>query len=101
MKRIRRIIFPLILVLAVVAALWYYWVQPAGSLAAAWDSLVNPGKSNSGMLTASGTVKTTEIDIAPELAGKIRAVDVQEGDIVHAGDVLVRFDDTLLKDQRP
>jgi HlyD family secretion protein len=101
MKRIRRIIFQIILLLAAVAAVWYFWVRPAGSLAAAWDSLVNPGASTPGMLTASGTVKTTEIHIAPEVAGKIEAVEVMEGDSVHTGDVLVRFNDTLLKDQRP
>ena len=34
------------------------------------------------------------------MAGKILAVDVREGDTVHAGDVLVHFDDLILKDQR-
>ncbi|MGA2490861.1 MAG: biotin/lipoyl-binding protein, partial [Anaerolineales bacterium] len=100
MKRISRFIFPVILVLVVVAALWYYWVRPAGSLAGAWNSLVNPASALSGALTASGTVETTEINVAPEVAGKILAVDVQEGDTVHIGDVLVHFDDSLLKDQR-
>ncbi len=100
MKRISRMITPIILVLAAVAALWYYWVRPAGSLAAAWDSLVNPSSATSGALTASGTVETTEINVAPEVAGKILAVNVQEGDAVHVGDVLVHFDDSILQDQR-
>jgi HlyD family secretion protein len=114
MKRIRRLIFPIILVLAGGAALWFYWVRPAGSLAAAWSSLisptgslattwnglVNPASATSGPLTASGTVETTEINVAPEIAGKILAVDGQEGETVHVGDVLVHFDDTILKDQR-
>ena len=100
MKRIRRLIFPVILVLAVVAALWYYWVRPAGSLAAAWNTLLNPPALSSTALTASGTVETTEINVAPEAAGKILAVNVKEGDTVHVGDVLVQLDDTLLKDQR-
>ena len=100
MKRISRMIFPVILILAAVAARWYYWVRPAGSLAAAWDSLVNPASVNAGALTASGTVETTEINVAPEIAGKIMAVDVQEGDTVHAGDVLVHFDDSILQHQR-
>jgi HlyD family secretion protein len=100
MKRISRMIFPIILVLAAVAALWYYWVRPAGSLASAWDSLVNPVSATSGALTASGTVETNEINVAPEVAGKILAVDVHEGDTVHVGDVLVYFDDNILKDQR-
>jgi HlyD family secretion protein len=100
MKRISRMIFPVILLLGVVAALWYYWVRPAGSLSAAWDSLVNPASASSGALTASGTVETDEINVATEVAGKIMAVDVREGDTVHAGDVLVHFDDAIIKDQR-
>ena len=100
MKRISRMIFPILLILGVIAALWYYWVRPAGSLAAAWNSLVNPASATSGALTASGTVETDEIDVAPEVAGKILAVDVREGDTVHAGDVLVHFDGSILKDQR-
>jgi len=100
MKRISRMIFPILLLLGVIAALWYYWVRPAGSLAAAWNVLVNPASATSGALTASGTVETTEINVAPEVAGKILAVDVREGDTVHAGDVLVHFDGSILKDQR-
>ena len=97
MKRILRSIIPIILILA---ALWYFWVRPAGSLATAWNSLVNPASATLGALTASGTVETTEINVAPEVAGKIMAVDVQEGDTVHVGDALVHFDDSILKDQR-
>ena len=110
----RRFIFPIILVLAAAAGIWYYWVRPAGSLAAAWGSLmsptgslatswkslVNPVSATSGPLTASGTVEATEINVAPEVAGKILAVNVKEGDTVRVGDVLVHFDDTILKDQR-
>jgi HlyD family secretion protein len=100
MKRISRMIFPTLLFLGVIAALWYFWVRPAGSLSAAWTSLVNPAAVTPGALTASGTVETTEITVAPELAGKILAVDVQEGDTVHVGDAVVHFDGTLLNDQR-
>jgi len=100
MKRIRRLIFPVILVLAVVAALWYYWVRPAGSLATAWNNLLNPPALSSTALTASGTVEMTEINVAPEAAGKILAVNVKEGNTVHVGDLLAQLDDTLLKDQR-
>ena len=101
----RRFIFPIILVLAAAAGIWYYWVRPAGSLAAAWGSLmsptgslatswkslVNPVSATSGPLTASGTVEATEINVAPEVAGKILAVNVKEGDTVRVGDVLVHF----------
>ncbi|MGB8214819.1 MAG: efflux RND transporter periplasmic adaptor subunit [Anaerolineales bacterium] len=100
MKRLSKAIVPIILVLAVLAALWYFWVRPAGSVASAWASLVNPNAVASTALTASGTVETTEISIAPQQPGEIMTVNVDEGDVVKAGDVLVQLDDTLLKDQR-
>ncbi len=99
-KRIPRIVVGAVLLLAAVAAVWYFVVRPAGSVAAAWSSLVNPGAPSSTALTASGTVETTEISIAPEAPGKILAVDVQEGDTVQAGQELFHLDDTVLKDQR-
>ena len=96
----RRIIVPIILVLLVIAAVWYYVVRPAGSISAAWASIVNPSAASSTTLTASGTVETTEISIAPEVPGKILEVNVQEGDVVKPGDVLIHLDDTVLKIQR-
>jgi HlyD family secretion protein len=101
MKPTRRLILPIILILAVGGYLgWYFISHPTVTVADAWSNLVNPAAATSGALTASGTVETTEINVAPEVAGKILAVDVQEGDTVHAGDVLVHFDDSMLKDQR-
>ena len=101
MKSTRRLIFPIILILGVGGYLaWYFITNPTVTVASAWANLVNPGAAASGALTASGTVETTEINVAPEIAGKIMDVQVQEGDTVHVGDVLVHFDDTLLKDQR-
>ncbi|MGC1379291.1 MAG: biotin/lipoyl-binding protein, partial [Anaerolineales bacterium] len=85
-NRILRIIIVILLIAAAVAGYWYFYMRPA-ALA-------------SGALTASGTVETTEISIAPEVSGKILEVDVQEGDAVKAGDVLFKLDDTLLKAQR-
>lgn len=51
-------------------------------------------------LTASGTVEATEIAIAPELSGRVIEVAVGEGDLVRAGQVVLRFDETLLQAQR-
>lgn len=51
-------------------------------------------------LTASGSIEATEILIAPELSGKVIEVLVNQGDMVEAGDVLFRLDDTLLQAQR-
>jgi HlyD family secretion protein len=85
----------------VVAALWFFWLRPAGSLSAAWNVLIHPaGTVSPGTLKASGTVEITVLSIAPELPGKIIAVDFQEGDAVKAGEVLVQLDDTTLQIQR-
>jgi HlyD family secretion protein len=79
----------ILLVLAILGAAAYFL----------WPTLF-PATAATGALTASGTVETTEIAIAPELSGKIAEVLVSEGDSVKAGDVLFRLDDTLLKAQR-
>ena len=51
-------------------------------------------------LTASGTVEAVEIMIAPEISGKVSEVLVNEGDIVQAGDVIFRINDSLPQAQR-
>ncbi|MBI5933352.1 MAG: efflux RND transporter periplasmic adaptor subunit [Chloroflexi bacterium] len=53
-----------------------------------------------GALTASGFIEATQVNIAPELAGKVTEVLVAEGDSVHAGDPLLRLDASLLTAQR-
>jgi HlyD family secretion protein len=55
---------------------------------------------NNGALTASGTIEATTVNVSPELAGKIQAVLVDEGQAVKSGDPLFRLDDTLLKAQQ-
>ena len=70
-------------------------------IASGYYAYVTLTKSNkSGALTASGTVEAAEVLIAPELSGKVSEVLVNEGDLVLAGDVLFRLDDTLLQAQR-
>jgi HlyD family secretion protein len=81
-----RILVPILLVLAVAGAgVWLYMQQS--------DPLI-------GALTASGTVETTDITVAPEVAGKILSVEVQEGDAVKTDEILFRLDDSLLQAQR-
>jgi multidrug resistance efflux pump len=62
--------------------------------------LYNATRPVNSALTASGTVEATEILIAPEISGKVTEVLVDQGDIVKAGDVLFRLDDTLPQAQR-
>jgi multidrug efflux pump subunit AcrA (membrane-fusion protein) len=52
-----------------------------------------------GPLKATGTVEATEISISSEVAGRVIEVSAQEGDVVKAGQVLVRLDDALLQSQ--
>ena len=84
-EKIGRII-PVILILFIVAATIYYlnWVK---------DEEI-------GSLQVSGTVEAVEIIISPEIvSGQISEVLVEEGDILQAGDVLVRFVDEMLHAQ--
>lgn len=53
-----------------------------------------------GALTASGTIETTTVNIAPELAGKVVEVLAAEGQSVQAGDPLLRLDDSLIQSER-
>ena len=81
----RRVI-PVVLLIAIVAAGVWYFTRPA--------------TAENGVLSASGTIEATQINIAPELGGRVQAVNVGEGDVVKAGDVLIAFDDALLTAQR-
>lgn len=81
-----RIMAPIILVLAVVGGAAWYFTQ---------DNRTN----EAGGLSASGTIEGTQIVVAPELGGRVQEVLVSEGDIVVAGQILVRFDDGLLRAQ--
>jgi HlyD family secretion protein len=79
---------------------WYLVAHPGATVADAWNALVNPGAQENGTIHASGTVETTEVNIAPEVGGKVEAMFANEGDAVKAGQVLFSFDDAILKSQR-
>jgi HlyD family secretion protein len=84
-KNIRRI-GPIVLIIVIIVATIYYLNQVS--------------RNENGPLTASGTVEVVEIIIAPEIVGgQISEVLVEEGDIVHTGDILVRFEDEMLRAQ--
>ncbi len=53
-----------------------------------------------GILTASGAIEATQINVAPELAGKVTEVLVEEGQLVSTNDPLLRLDPSLLTAQR-
>ena len=81
-----RRIAPLVLLVLLAVAAWYYF----GS---------NRASAQTGALTASGTIEATQVKVAPELSGRVVEVLVKEGDPVQAGQRLVRFDDALLQTQ--
>ncbi len=51
-------------------------------------------------LTASGTITVDSIEVAPEIAGKILAINVADGNNVKTGDTLFTLDDQLLQAQK-
>jgi HlyD family secretion protein len=81
-----RKIAPVIIFLVLTAAAIYYLTTISGTQAI-------------GALSASGTVESVEISLAPEINGRILEVLVNEGDLVAAGDTIIRLDDSLLQAQ--
>ncbi|KAF0106973.1 MAG: HlyD family secretion protein [Anaerolineaceae bacterium] len=69
-------------------------------IAAGWFGIRALLDSGNDALTASGTIEAVDITISPEMGGKVAEVLVDEGDTVHAGDVLFRLDDTAYQAQR-
>lgn len=69
------------------------------SVVALWYLTRTQVDQNIGQLSASGTIEVVQIKLASEIGGKVTHVEVEEGDNVRAGQVLVTFDDQLLKAQ--
>jgi HlyD family secretion protein len=51
-------------------------------------------------LAASGTIETTIVNVAPEMAGKVKEVLAEEGQPVKQGDPLLILDDSLLQSEK-
>jgi HlyD family secretion protein len=83
--KIRRIVpIVLLLIAAAVAVVYLYSVS---------------GKEN-GALQVSGTIEAQQVDVGPEIAGRVAQVLVQEGDSVEQGQALLVMDDILLQGNR-
>ena len=52
-----------------------------------------------GRLTASGTISAVSVNIAPEIGGKVVAINFQDGDTVKANDVLFEVDSEYIQSQ--
>ncbi|MGE5463604.1 MAG: HlyD family secretion protein [Syntrophothermus sp.] len=53
-----------------------------------------------GKLHASGTIEAVQVDVSPEMSGKVREALADEGQSVKAGDPLLSLDDSMLQAQR-
>jgi HlyD family secretion protein len=56
--------------------------------------------NKNGVLTASGTIEATQVNVAPEMAGKVTEVLADEGQAVSVDDPLLQLDPSLLSAQR-
>jgi HlyD family secretion protein len=64
----------------------------------AWQFLQGKGDSP-GITGANGRIEATEIDVAAKYAGRIKAIAVDEGDFVTAGQVVAQMDTEVLQAQ--
>src|SRR5690606_6233375 len=53
-----------------------------------------------GPLKLSGFIEAEQIELAPEIGGRVVELPFEQGDTVEAGDVVLRLDTTLLDAQR-
>ena len=82
----RRVI-PVFVILALIAGGAYWWYTQQQTQAA-------------NGLKGSGTIEAQQLNIGPEVAGRVVEVTADEGQAVKAGQVLFRLDDALLLAQR-
>ena len=78
----------IVVIVLVIAAVGYFAYQ-------AWSQ--NKAASQ---LSASGTIEATNVNVAPEEAGKVKDVLVDEGQTVQSGEALMHLDDSLLQAQK-
>lgn len=74
------------LIIAAAGAAWWYVDQ-------------NRVLAENDQIAASGTIEATQIEVAPEIGGKVTQVLAEEGESVTAGQDLVVFTDALLVSQ--
>ena len=82
-----RKIMPIILILTLIGGGAYWWYTQHQTQAASG-------------LKGSGTIEAIQINVGPEVSGRVALVSVEEGQQVKAGQVFFQLDDSLLKAQR-
>jgi HlyD family secretion protein len=86
MRNVIRTILGIALVALIAGGAWW-WTQRRAQAAA-------------NELTGSGTIEAVEVDVGPQISGRVVQVMDSEGQSVKAGDVLLRLDDSVLLQQR-
>ena len=86
MGKIIRTILGIVLVALIAGGVWW-WTQRRAQAAA-------------NELAGSGTIEAVEVNVGPQVSGRVVQVMVSEGQAVKAGDVLLRLDDSVLLQQR-
>ena len=81
-----RKVAPVLILIIIAAAAWWYFGRATA-------------QEENGPISASGTIEATQVNIASEIGGQVGEVLAQEGEAVTAGQVMIRFEDTLLQAQ--
>jgi len=88
----------LIMVVVVIAALWYWQRTSAEALTRLYVTEVTRTADVIVIVTATGTVEpTNQVEISSELSGTILAVDVSDNDLVKQGQILAQLDTDKLE----
>ncbi len=91
-RNLRKILPILLIAMIAVVGYWYFTNYPL-------TLPFTAQAAETGELTASGTVEATQTTLSPEVGGRLEEVLVEEGQTVQAGQILVRFSDTILQSQ--
>jgi HlyD family secretion protein len=82
---------------------WWRWAAWGGVIVALAALLVwqffKPDGDPKGIASGNGRIEATEIDVAAKFAGRIKAILVNEGDFVTAGQVVAQMDTDVLQAQ--
>ncbi|MGD1996412.1 MAG: efflux RND transporter periplasmic adaptor subunit [Anaerolineae bacterium] len=96
-ERILPIVIVAVVVVIVLAAVVYFAANPAS-----WRQVLvelELAQPAIGGVSASGFIEGEEIDVASEVGGRIVGLQVEEGDSVESGQVLVRLNDAQARAQ--
>ena len=82
---------------------WLIWIVAtlllAGVAALAWQRL-RAHSQDEGLVSGNGRIEAVEIDIAAKTAGRLKEIQVHEGDFVTSGQVVALMDTQSLEAQR-